>query len=336
MSMFDDVLGMGRTGYVNESVEPELENDDFDSVETLDESVDIMDFMLEAMFNNEMNMERIDKAIMCEEYTYLRENGEEMVYEAGKIESIINKAKSAVLRLWGQIQKFLKTQSDRIVTKMDTAFLKKYESKAKGKSGYVKGNERYLHPDNMVKWATGFIQKLEKAAIGVADKAFAETDADFVEYEDWLKQYGIDYKEAISNAKADRADRRTEKNFSADTAISAFKDILKSKNAIKAVYNASKNTVNGQLKALKKMEGSLKKFKVIPTEASSKVHKAVRTVNKIGSTMAYVCRYYCKELNTSKAMCKAIIINAAAKDRPEVKREGAEFSGSFVDSVELL
>lgn len=334
MSMFDDVLGLGRAAAIDEAVEPELANDDFDSIESLDESVDSMDFMMEAMFNNEMNMERIDRAIMCEEYAYLRENGEEMVYEAGKIESIIQSAKKTVMRLWNQIQTFLKTQADKIVTKMDNAFLKKYEDKAKGKSGYVKGHSRLLNPGNLVKSATTLIEKLEKAAIGVADKAFAEKDADFVEYEEWLKQYGINTKEMLTSGRSSDKDQMAEKNFSADTAISAFKEILKSKNDIKSVYNASKKTVNGQLKALKKMETSLKKFKIIPTEASSNVHKAVKTVNKIGSTMAFVCRYYCRDLNRSKAMCKAIIISAAAKDRP--KAESTIVGGSFLDSVELL
>ena len=333
MSMFDDVLGLGRTAVIDEAVEPELENEDFDSIESLDEDVDSMDFMMEAMFNNEMNMERIDRAIMCEEYTYLRENGEEMVYEAGKIESIINSAKKTVLRLWDQIKTFLKTQADKIVTKMDNAFLKKYEDKAKGKSGYVKGALSLLEVKETEKAAIKVIGNLKKAAIDVADKAFAEKDAEFVEWEDWVKQHHTTKDRALAGL-ASVKDRREEQNFSADKAITAFKDILAAKNSIKSVYSAAKDTVNGQLKALKKMESSLKKFKVIPTEASSNVHKAVRTVNKIGSTMATVCRFYCKELNTSKAMCKAIIISAAAKDRP--KTESTIVGGSFLDSVELL
>lgn len=333
MSMFDDVLGLGRTAAFNEAVEPELENDDFDSIESLDESVDSMDFMMESIFTNEMNMERIDRAIMCEEYTYLRENGEEMVYEAGKIETIISKAKATVLRLWNQIQKFLKTQEDKIVTKMDTAFLKKYEDKAKGKTGYVKGALSLLEVEKTKTATIAVIGNLKKAAIDVADKAFAEKDAEFVEWEDWVKQHN-DSKDRALTGLADAKDKREEQNFSADKAIAAFKEILAAKNSIKSVYSAAKDTVNGQLKALKKMESSLKKFKVIPTEASSNVHKAVRTVNKIGSTMALVCRNYCKRLNTSKAMCKAIIIAAAAKDRP--KTESTIVGGSFLDSVELL
>lgn len=333
MSMFDDVLGLGRTAAFNEAVEPELANDDFDSIESLDESVDSMDFMMESIFTNEMNMERIDRAIMCEEYTYLRENGEEMVYEAGKIETIISKAKATVLRLWNQIQKFLKTQADKIVTKMDTAFLKKYEDKAKGKTGYVKGALSLLEVEKTKTAAIAVIGNLKKAAIDVADKAFAEKDAEFVEWEDWVKQHN-DPKDRALTGLADAKDRREEQNFSADKAIAAFKEILAAKNSIKSVYSAAKDTVNGQLKALKKMESSLKKFKVIPTEASSNVHKAVRTVNKIGSTMAVVCRTFCKRLNMSKSMCKAIIISAAAKDRP--KTESTIVGGSFLDNVELL
>ena len=333
MSMFDDVLGLGRTAAFNEAVEPELENDDFDSIESLDESVDSMDFMIESIFTNEMNMERIDRAIMCEEYTYLRENGEEMVYEAGKIETIISKAKATVLRLWNQIQKFLKTQADNIVKKADKDFLKKYENKAKGKTGYVKGASSLLKIEETEKAATTVIGNLKKAAIDVADKAFAEKNAEFVEWEDWVEQHN-DPKNRALTGLASVKDRREEQNFSADEAIAAFRKILAAKNSIKSVYSAAKDTVNGQLKALKKMESSLKKFKVIPTEASSNVHKAVRTVNKIGSTMAVVCRTFCKRLNMSKSMCKAIIISAAAKDRS--KTESTIVGGSFLDSVELL
>ena len=333
MSMFDDVLGLGRTAAFNEAVEPELENDDFDSIESLDESVDSMDFMIESIFTNEMNMERIDRAIMCEEYTYLRENGEEMVYEAGKIETIISKAKATVLRLWNQIQKFLKTQADNIVKKADKDFLKKYENKAKGKTGYVKGASSLLKIEETEKAATTVIGNLKKAAIDVADKAFAEKNAEFVEWEDWVEQHN-DPKNRALTGLASVKDRREEQNFSADEAIAAFRKILAAKNSIKSVYSAAKDTVNGQLKALKKMESSLKKFKVIPTEASSNVHKAVRTVNKIGSTMAVVCRTFCKRLNMSKSMCKAIIISAAAKDGS--KTESTIVGGSFLDSVELL
>ena len=66
MSMFDDVvLGLGRTGYVNESVEPELQDEEFDSIEGLDESVDPMEYITNAIYINEMNMSNLDKAIMC-------------------------------------------------------------------------------------------------------------------------------------------------------------------------------------------------------------------------------------------------------------------------------
>lgn len=330
MSMFDDVLGLGRTDYVNESVEPELANDDFDSVETLDESVDPMEYMLTAVFENEMNMVNIDNAIMCEEYSYLKEHGTEMIYEAVSISAIIEKAKKAVMSLWKKIQSFLKKAQDKLTSKMDTAFLRKYESKAKGKKATVNGYDMLFNLDAWKADAKKSFELLQDAA----NKVYRDATADkpvFPNVDEFMKKY----EDEKGNAKAvfgDIKKSREMTTFSADKAIEVFKSIGDAKSEIKTAYEESKKNINLQLKALKRMESVAKKAKVLPTEASGKVHQAVKVVNKLGSALAFVNRMYIRTISMAKSQAKAVIIAAAAKD---VAKESTVYGG-YIDNTEIL
>ena len=330
MSMFDDVLGLGRTDYVNESVEPELANDDFDSVETLDESVDPMEYMLTAVFENEMNMVNIDNAIMCEEYSYLKEHGTEMIYEAVSISAIIEKAKKAVMSLWKKIQSFLKKAQDKLTSKMDTAFLRKYESKAKGKKATVNGFDVLFNIDAWKADAKKIFEQLQDAA----NKVYRDATADkpvFPNVDEFMKKY----KDEKGNAKelfGDIKKAREMTTFSADEAIDVFKSIGDAKSEIKTAYEESKKNINLQLKALKKMESVAKKAKVLPTEASGKVHQAVKVVNKLGSALAFANRMYIRTISMAKSQAKAVIIAAAAKD---VAKESTVYGG-YIGNTEIL
>lgn len=330
MSMFDDVLGLGRTDYVNESVEPELANDDFDSVETLDESVDPMEYILTAVFENEMNMVNIDNAIMCEEYSYLKENGTEMVYEAVSISAIIEKAKKAVMSLWKKIQSFLKKAQDKLTSKMDAAFLRKYESKAKGKKATVNGFELLFELNAWQQDAKDSFKKLQEAANKIYTAATADKPV-FPNVDEFMKAYEDgkgNTKEFFGNIKKSREMT----TFSADKAIEVFKSIGDAKSEIKTAYEESKKNINLQLKALKRMESVAKKAKILPTEASGKVHQAVKVVNKLGSALAFVNRLYVRTINMAKSQAKAVIVAAAAKD---VAKESAVYGG-YIDSTEIL
>lgn len=350
MSMFDDVaLGLGRTSVMESALEPELANDDFDSVEPLDDSVDSMDFMMESAFNNELNMRNLDTAIMYNEYNYLRENGSEMVYEAGTISSIIKKAKDFVLKVWNDIQKFLAKQADRLTSKMDKMFLDKYKKNAAGQTGKAKGSLKLLDYSGIVKDANtifGLIQDaVNMAANDIVGDNYDKKTADEYEWESFQKE--VVNGKTIGEKKCETFDDCFEAMYdalkapkdkdpidvSADKAIDTFSNIVSSKRAIKDAYNKSKKIVNDQLKGLKKYENSTKTLKVIPTDTSSMIHIGVRTVNKLSGVLSKMNRFYCKMLNTSKSFCKAVIISAAAKGQAKgsVKSEA-----SLIDGVQVL
>ena len=356
MSMFDDVaLGLGRTSVMESALEPELANDDFDSVEPLDDSVDSMDFMMEAAFNNELNMRNLDTAIMVQEYTYLKENGEAMVYEAGTISSIITKAKDFVLKIWNDIQKFLAKQADKLTSKMDKMFLDKYKKDAAGNKGKAKGNPELMEYKAYEAAAKKIFSGIEDCVDMVATAAVWEgadkSTYDDLEWENIEKRLvnkvfsgleGISkgatfsdvldkYYEALKNSKS-----TDPTPVDANKAIDAFSNIVTSKRAIKDAYNESKKIIDKQIKGLKKYENSAKKLKVIPTETSSLIHKAVRTTNKLSTVLAKFNRVHCKILNASKAYCKAVIINAASAGmaKGSVKKEST--GAGFIDGLEVL
>lgn len=324
MSMFDDVvLGLGRTGYINESVEPELQDEEFDSIEGLDESVDPMEYITNAIYVNEMNMNNLDKAIMCEEYMYLREHGTEMVYEAVNIKSIIDRAKTMVMNLWNKIKGFLKTQQDKLITKMDENFLKKYEDNAmKGGTGKVNGYKTLfdLGAKGIATSADNTFKSLESIANEVYQKASdpdaGTTDKEFPKFEEFRKEYEKDGIVALLKAELKTAlesRKKVELTVSAKDAIEAFSGVLAAKNEIKTFYTRSKNNINTQLKALKQLENSSKKHKIISTELSKNIHQSVRIINMVGSWLATTNRIELRMLSMLKAQAKAAIINAAAR-----------------------
>lgn len=340
MSMFDDVMGFGRTSVVESMMgefEPEVEETTLESVAALDESVDPMDFILQVAYENEMNMKNLDMAIMAEEYMFLRESSQEMVYEDSKMQSIIDKFKSGVKWLWENIQKFFKTVMKKIddTLKLDQRFLDKYEKKAAGKTAMVKGIDG-LDVNAISKAGQTVIASISALSGMVFDDLQNDKTTKYDDVQALMKEVlgeatagEADTPKAVMKAmlKGAKSDKK-EQQFKADEAIKLFKESKAAKAELKSFYNENKKTINAQIKAAKKMETAAKKFKVVPTETSKAIHGTVKVLNKLGSLMTLTNRTFVKLINMARAQYKAIIVAAAAKD---VKTE----STSIIDSVEI-
>ena len=352
MSMFDDVLGLGRSSVMEsmtvDTFEPEIAGMTLEEAEMLDESTDPMDFILKVAYENEMNMMRLDAAIIAEEYLYLRENGEEMVTEAGKIESVIAKFKKGVQWLWGKIQSFFKTVMNKIdkALKLDERFLTKYEKKAAGKTAMVKGNQRLLDISEIGNDAADVMDKIGKLSEAMFDQLSHDVNPDPKKAIDNInKTLGAkivgegdgeettkEILKAIIKGYKPGEDAKPE-SVSADKAIAAFKASKGVKADIKKCYDKNKKAINAQLKAAKKMETAAKKFKVLPTETSKAIHASVKLLNKLGTILTQTNRSYVSIVNKSRSYCKAVIVTAAAKavDQPKATGESA----SIIDSLEF-
>ena len=349
MSMFDDVLGFGRSSVMesltDDTLEPEIAGMTLEEAADIDE--DPMDFMLRVAYENEMNMMNLDAAIVAEEYLYLRENGEEMVTEAGKIESIISRAKQMIMSLWNKIQSFFKTVLKKIdeALHLDKRFLDKYKSKAVKYSAKVKGDVALLEIENIGDNGIDLLDKL--AALGTTiydrirrDENAKNTNVDVVN-KIFMKEFGgsqegietpKDIMKAILKKNKDDAAMVT---VAGKDAVDAFEKSPKVKEKLKKAYDTNKKGINNQLKTVKKMESVAKKFRVIPTDESKYIHVTVKSLNKIGSYMTMVNRTYVKLINRSRSFCKAVIISAAAKADSGDKKAKNE-STSLIDAFEIM
>lgn len=378
MSMMDNILGMGRYGSVNESWEPELRNDDFDSIEALPSGVDPMEFMMESIFNNELNMRNLDTAIMCEEYTYLREHGTEMVYEAGTISTIIEKAKSAIEKIWNDIQKFFKNQIENFTKKSEKDFVRKYKTKASGKRAKIKSipNLYKYTPDKIVSIAKEVMEIFDAMALEILDAARGldrkldddgkTTEIDTtrqIEYIDtekmsedlnsgldfFAKAIGVerkgtvdfdsgDFSSALNDSLSELREKMDMHEYEANTAITHLEALSDARKLLRPAYEKAKGNINQYLKTLKRMESVAKKFRIIPTDTSTEIHKAVRSINRLGSCTAAMNRYTLKLLNLCKSQYKAIVVSAASQynkitDKNTTTTATAE---SFIEALQII
>ena len=336
MSMFDDVLGFGRSSVMESMTggfEPEVEETTLESVSALDESVDPMDFILQVAYENEMNMKNLDMAIMAEEYMFLRESGQEMVYEGSAITSIIDKFKAGVKWLWENIQKFFKSVMKKIddALKLDQRFLDKYKKKAAGKTAMIAGNKALMDTDSVKTQAELLMNKIADKSREVFDELEKNDNAiSYDTIDDIMKDLGIG-ENYFSNAIKGVAPKKEQQKFSADDAITQFEKSKKVKDGIKKIYSDNKKVINEHIKAAKKMESAAKKHKIVPTETSKAIHSTVKVLNKLGSTLTLTNKTYVKIINLARAQYKAIIVAAAAKATPENTNE----SVSIIDSLEF-
>ena len=336
MSMFDDVMGFGRTSVMESMMgefEPEVEETTLESVAALDESVDPMDFILQVAYENEMNMKNLDMAIMAEEYMFLRESGQEMVYEGSAITSIIDKFKAGVKWLWENIQKFFKSVMKKIddALKLDQRFLDKYKKKAAGKTAMIAGNKALMDTDSIKTQAELLMNKIADKSREVFDELEKNDNAiSYDTIDDIMKDLGIG-ENYFSNAIKGAAPKKEQQKFSADDAITQFEKSKKVKDGIKKIYSDNKKVINEHIKAAKKMESAAKKHKIVPTETSKAIHSTVKVLNKLGSTLTLTNKTYVKIINLARAQYKAIIVAAAAKATSENTNE----SVSIIDSIEF-
>ena len=131
----DTILGMGRESVFESAVDPEVEAISVDTVEEC--AGDPFEFAAGVVYEAQMDMMKINQAIMCCEYAYLKETGEEMVYEANVFTNLWAGIKKTAKKVWAKICQFFKKifrWLDNTVTS-DKQWVKKYEEKLKNTKG---------------------------------------------------------------------------------------------------------------------------------------------------------------------------------------------------------
>lgn len=362
MSMFDDVLGMGRTSSITEgALEPEVEEITMESVEDMPSYMDPMEFMTQVACEQEMNMQRLDMAIMAEEYVYLRENGEEMVNEAASIQGLIDKFKKGIDWLWENITKFFKEVQKKVdgALKLDERFLSAYETKAKKVTTVdmqmLMGANAVCNVKGTCELGKKYLNEVSKQVAVIYNKIenLGEKDT----YESLLKTardhiFGDSsyYKNDNSTAKAvmkafndDRSKESDTHKMKTETinvqkAIDAFKGSKSVKADLKEAYSNNKKAISQMYKGAKKLESLAKKHKVLSTDQSKKIHIGVKVINTLGKELTVINKGMVKSINMKRSLLKKIIVKAASMGSDKIQdanKAAAGESASFIESVQI-
>ena len=347
MSMFNDVLGLGRSS-ISESMfsntfEPEIANMALENAADINE--DPMEFMLKVAYENEMNMMKLDQAIIAEEYIYLRENGVEMVDEAGKIGSVVTKFKEMVKSLWNRIQSFFKSVFNKFadIIKLDEKFVKKYEEAAKGKKcGKIKVVKAYFtNFDNNVEAFKNLMGNISKKANGF-NVTTANKDSKDSLLKDLIAETSISQEAVIKAINAELSKKSEEvSGYSADDAITIIKNSKTYKNDITKLYNTNKSMINGLLKNAKIMEREAKRSSDDnSSKTASNIHSGIAALNSLGTLSTMVDRVAISVINKGRSIAKAIVLsaikNGKSSETGETGKTGeTPANESFIDSLEF-
>lgn len=361
MSMTNDILGFGRSAFMESTdvLEPEIAEMKLKDVEDLDEGTDLMEFMTGVAYECDLNMRNLEMAIIADEYNYLKENGEEIVYEESRIQSVINKFKSSVKWLWEQIQKFHKTALKKIddFLKLDQRFVEKYRSKAKGNTGLYKGVSIKEYATAIIT-ASADIQRMvvesdRIATLYLKDANFTglvkdedddTDDTDFVEVNMKTIYKNIFKTEAEENSSRAKdvyntilstyKSTKTIQKIDGGQACAELLTTKKMKESLKKLYSESKKVINSHIKAAKKAEKVTRKFKVIPTKLSSAVHKVVKILTTIGKWCTQANKFGVKNINMYRAAMKSAIVSAAALSSSKTSGKDSDSMHRDIDKGE--
>ena len=352
MSMFDDVLGLGRTSVIEGTTEyePEVEEVALEDAQDIPSYMSPMEFMTSVACEQELNMQRLDMAILAEEYIYLRENGQEMVEESAKdtMSGIIAKFKQGINWLWSKIQSFYKTVTEHIKKFLptDQDFLNKHKGYQAAGQVTIKTAYKAIGYSKLRDTATEYMTKTKDAVEKVSGNLSSYTEKSSYE-EEMKKAYASIFSEDIGDKRP--AQILAEKYMDSNATEKKFDPkycrlVLGSeaiKNAIataKKNYSENKKMINSSYKAAKKMENMNKKAKVLSTDESKAIHVGVKVISKLGKVLTEINNSYIKMLNGERALAKQVVTVAykqVKKSGADEKKEKANESASLINSVQF-
>lgn len=338
MSMIDDVFGLNRTNVMESTygfeLEPELVDIE-ESVGTLDDYEDPFTYMVKVAYENEINMQNIDSAILREEYIYLRENGQELVYEQGKIKNIIDTAIKSIKWLAEKVTKFFKTVVGKLTVngKKDAEFARIYTDKvasvdtvtitdAKFDAGYTTKQTDAIKNtmDGLKELAEKIValevNSTEEVTKNMNDKIKTIFDAKSVS----------EVSDKHINTKLGMFEDPKDVTVKVGFAIGCVKNASTSIDAVKSIYTKTIGTFNGEIKLLKSQQKKSKN-----DDEAKVIHAKISAINKINSLITRVYKSGVSLILANRTQCKAAIVKAAKKaNEQNSKNESAWMTGNSI------
>lgn len=327
--VYDTLFGLGRSmSSVAESVvDSEIEKITLESVEEC--AGDPFEFATAMMYESEMAMQNLDMAVMCCEYAYLKENGTEMVYEAGVMKKFFEGAKAVVKKWWENIVKFFKkvlSYVDQWISS-DKSFVKRHEKDAV-EAGTVTGlnfkgyNYDIKKPAAMMATIKNEFSTIKNSNIMNVSKYNAEDDS---------TEILDDIRGKICGSSKVAADEFVEKllevikgskekteitSWDCKAGIQLIKDAKHTKAALDAAFGEAKAIAKTAETAMKTLEDRIKdmdKDTGMMGNASKGAHNAVQIIKAILNIASIVNNQGAKAITAANRQSRAFTAKAIAK-----------------------
>lgn len=357
----DTILGIGRTSIFESAVDSEIEAISIDTVEEC--AGDPFEFATGIYYEAQMDMMKVNQAIMVCEYAYLKETGEELVCEANILNNLWDSVKKTAKKVWAKICQFFKKifrwLSNTVQT--DAQWVKAQDEKIKDMSGssvtidlevydYF-ANIGGLKPnfdkpfsniivaaskggvylfgdeDNSVK-ANSMSEKLSKKLLDecrgkIVDKSTVKAE----DFDDEMNKYF-------------RGDKQTKSSVSKNELkemIDIVRDGKITKRSLDTAYSFCKNCVDSVMKAATNAEKDAnellkRKDNAANQKASKASHETVTFLNGCLALTTQVNSKLTSLLTSQNRQCKAVVSAALSKSKDSKKKSKTNESAT-VDSI---
>lgn len=347
----DTILGMGRTSIFESAIDDEIEAI---TPDTVDECAgDPFEFLTGAYYESELNMMNINQAIMVCEYTYLKENGAEMVYEANVITSMFSKIGSKIKQTWQKICEFFKSIFNWLesTVRNDKKFVDKYTDKIESISsvtisefkGYTYGGSG----DAVSKKAEKMYNTIKTQVSGTEIMEISNKDNIAAAMDEFRgKLVGGSAKveagklaEELGNVfRGDEWKVTTLSNSQLSDMLDTISSTKVTKAHLNTLYTKCKGTVDSLLKSAKAAEKeATTTTKDGENSARAKAfHNEASVLNSMTSIVTMVNNKAVKAVTAQNRQCRALVAKAvtkAGKSDNEDKKKATSESASFVDHV---
>lgn len=370
MAFYEAMIGGLNESYINEDAEVEQIMESMDDEVCTECEDDPFSAFLRVACENELNYNNIMNAVAMEEVKYLKETGEDLVWEAGRLSSVKDKLMSAVDTVWNKIKSIVKAVLDKFNewNKADANFLKKYEKdimKANGTTindytGYKFSLDNTIpiiarcsfSGISTVDGYKGLYKALNTSHTSDANDAASDFASNYDSYFKQARGYIVKgtkgdpidsnnvFKKAIHNELRSGGDKvKISKFDNASNVVAEIKNAKNSKANVKRIYDNSKKKIAEAKKDINTL------FKSSDKNANSKYISTVsRALNALISWLT-IAMHECvnaiaqnNRQNKALAMAAVRVSNKNSKDdaKKDDKKGSVDESFSFLDDVQLI
>ena len=356
----DTILGMGRTSIFESAIDPEIADVTPDTVEEC--TGDPFEFLTGVYYESELDMMHINQAVMVCEYTYLKENGTEMVYEANVVSTMFSKIGEKIKDAWKKICAFFKSIFNWLANTVrnDAAFVKKHESKIKDiDSVDLKEFKGYTYQisgkaganESVSDSAKKMLQTLKEKATKTSAAGLSGYVSKDTKVEDYLNSLRGEILGAGGSVSADQFATKLSETFRGKETTNAvfsnsdltdmlevIKSTKKTQSSLKLVYTAVKASIDALLKTAKAAEkdAAAQDEKKGESDKAKNYHAQATVLNSLTGMTTIINNKACKAITAHNRQCRSIIGKAVAKaasGKKDDEKKATGESASFVSNV---